>query len=46
MDHHVHKLLLPLAFLAAFLSACAQSPTGRSQLVLKSEAALAAEGQR
>lgn len=32
--------------LSAFLAACAQSPTGRNQLVLKSDAALAAEGQR
>lgn len=31
---------------AVILAACAQSPTGRSQLVLKSDAALAAEGQR
>jgi predicted Zn-dependent protease len=46
MNHRLHKLLLPLAFAAVLLSACAQSPTGRNQLVLKSEAALAAEGQR
>jgi predicted Zn-dependent protease len=31
---------------AVVLAACAQSPTGRNQLVLKSDAALAAEGQR
>jgi len=34
------------AFLAVVLVACASSPTGRKQLVLKSDAALAAEGQR
>src|SRR5690554_2688484 len=31
---------------AVVLAACAQSPTGRNQLVLKSDAALAAEGKR
>lgn len=41
----------PVALLAALLAAtllaaCAQSPTGRNQLVLKSDAALAAEGKR
>jgi predicted Zn-dependent protease len=46
MKYRLYKFLLPLAFVAALLSACAQSPTGRNQLVLKSEAALAAEGQR
>jgi predicted Zn-dependent protease len=34
------------ACLAVVLAACASSPTGRNQLVLKSDAALAAEGQR
>jgi predicted Zn-dependent protease len=34
------------ACLATVLAACASSPTGRNQLVLKSDAALAAEGQR
>jgi predicted Zn-dependent protease len=34
------------ACLAIVLVACASSPTGRKQLVLKSDAALAAEGQR
>lgn len=34
------------AVLAAVLVSCGTSPTGRSQLLLKSEAALAAEGQR
>lgn len=34
------------ACLAVLLAACASSPTGRNQLVLKSDAALAAEGQR
>jgi predicted Zn-dependent protease len=34
------------ACLSAVLAACSTSPTGRSQLVLKSDAALAAEGQR
>lgn len=46
MKHLSHKFLLSLTFLVALLAACAQSPTGRSQLVLKSDAALAAEGQR
>ncbi|MEX2495714.1 MAG: M48 family metallopeptidase [Woeseia sp.] len=35
-----------LAACLAALAACSTSPTGRSQLVLKSDAALAAEGQR
>lgn len=34
------------ALLSAVLAGCAQSPTGRNQLVLKSDAALAAEGKR
>lgn len=40
------NILLSLVFLASALAACSTSPTGRNQLVLKSEAALAVEGQR
>jgi predicted Zn-dependent protease len=40
------KSLITLAITAVALASCATSPTGRGQLVLKSEAALAAEGQR
>ncbi|HEX2140117.1 MAG TPA: M48 family metallopeptidase [Woeseiaceae bacterium] len=38
-------VLLP-GLLAVVLTACSSTPTGRNQLVLKSDAALAAEGQR
>jgi len=38
--------LLLATCMAVLLAACASSPTGRNQLVLKSDAALAAEGQR
>jgi predicted Zn-dependent protease len=38
-------VLLP-GLLALLLAACSSTPTGRNQLVLKSDAALAAEGQR
>lgn len=38
--------VLIIALAALVLAACSTSPTGRSQLVLKSDAALAAEGQR
>ena len=40
------KHLLIIALSAALLSSCASSPTGRGQLVLKSDAALAAEGSK
>ncbi len=40
------KQLISLVILAAMASACSTSPTGRSQLTLKSEAALAQEGAR
>ena len=42
------KLSLALmgTIIAAAIAACGTSPTGRSQLLLKSEASLAAEGQR
>jgi predicted Zn-dependent protease len=40
------KYLLYTVFLAIFLSSCASSPTGRGQLVLKSDAALAQEGAK
>ncbi len=46
MMHSNLKGLITLALLAVVLASCSTSPTGRSQLVLKSEAALAAEGQR
>jgi predicted Zn-dependent protease len=39
-------VLLLATCLTVVLAACASSPTGRNQLVLKSDAALAAEGQR
>lgn len=38
--------ILAGALVAMLLAACAQSPTGRNQLVLKSDEALAAEGKR
>ena len=40
------KRLISLALVAAVVAACSSTPTGRSQLTLKSEAALAAEGTR
>lgn len=40
------RALVLAACVAVLLAACASSPTGRQQLVLKSDAALAAEGQR
>lgn len=40
------KPLILIAFLAAALSACSSTPTGRAQLTLKSDAALAQEGTR
>ena len=40
------KRLISLALVAAVIAACSSTPTGRSQLTLKSEAALAAEGTR
>ena len=46
MLKRTYKHLLFIAFLAIFVSSCASSPTGRSQLVLKSDAALAQEGAR
>ena len=41
-----YKHLLFITFLTMFLGSCASSPTGRGQLVLKSDAALAQEGTR
>ncbi len=35
-----------VGLLAVLLASCATSPTGRNQMILKSDAALAAEGQR
>lgn len=46
MINRYRNTLLSLAFMAAALAACSTSPTGRSQLVLKSDAGLAVEGQR
>ena len=40
------KLLISIGLFAAFLTACASSPTGRGQIVLKSDAELAREGAR
>jgi len=40
------KLLISIGLFAAFLAACASSPTGRGQIVLKSDAELAREGAR
>ena len=38
------KFLIPMTIAAVLLSACSTTSTGRSQLVLKSDAALAQEG--
>jgi predicted Zn-dependent protease len=47
LKHRSRPAVLLLATcLTVVLAACASSPTGRKQLVLKSDAALAAEGQR
>jgi predicted Zn-dependent protease len=47
LKHRSRPAVLLLATcLTVVLAACASSPTGRNQLVLKSDAALAAEGQR
>ena len=47
LKHRIRPAGLLLATcMAVLLAACASSPTGRNQLVLKSDAALAAEGQR
>ena len=40
------KRLISLAIVAAVVAACSSTPTGRSQLTLKSEATLEAEGTR
>ena len=40
------KFLIPMTIAAVLLSACSTTSTGRSQLVLKSDAALAQEGAR
>ena len=40
------KRLISLALVGALLAACSSTPTGRNQLTLKSDAALAAEGTR
>lgn len=41
-----YKHLISLSIIAALISACSTSPTGRSQLTLMSEAELAQEGSR
>lgn len=47
MSKPSRKIQLSIALLiAAFLSACASSPTGRSQMILKSDEELAREGAR
>jgi len=40
------KLLISITILGYLLAACASSPTGRSQMILKSDAELAREGAR
>ena len=40
------KYLIAITFIAVLASACSTTPTGRKQLTLKSDAALAAEGAR
>lgn len=42
----IRKHLLFIGFLALLVGACTSTPTGRNQLVLKSDAALAQEGTR
>ncbi len=41
-----HKALIVIAFIAFLVAACTSSPTGRSQMILKSDAALEAEASR
>lgn len=41
-----HKILILTMFLAFMVSACTSSPTGRSQMILKSDAELASQGSR
>ena len=42
----IYKYLISILFLTAAISACSSTPTGRAQLTLKSEAALAYEGAK
>lgn len=42
----ISKRLISLALVGAIVAACSSTPTGRNQLTLKSDAALAAEGTR
>ena len=42
----IYKYLISVLFLMALVSACSSTPTGRAQLKLKSDAALAQEGAR
>lgn len=46
MRIHHSKLLIFLASTAVFSASCSTTPSGRSQMVLKSDAELAAEGTR
>ncbi len=41
-----YKRLIPLIFIALLAASCSTTPTGRAQLTLKSDAALAQEGTR
>lgn len=42
----IYKYLISVLFLTMLISACSSTPTGRAQLTLKSDAALAQEGAR
>jgi predicted Zn-dependent protease len=42
----IYKYLISILFMAAVVSACSTTPTGRAQLTLKSDAILAQEGAR
>ncbi len=43
---YTHRLLIPIIFSAALVAACATSPTGRSQMIWKSDAELEAQSAR
>ena len=46
MRMHRFKLLIPFVLAALFVASCSTSPTGRSQMIWKSDAELAAESAR
>lgn len=46
MQNYRYKLLISLISAAVFVASCSTTPTGRSQVLLKSEAELAREGTR